>query len=131
MITTSKTPRSKSPYSLKVRLRTRHKTLDAHMYSKFKLSPSQEYSLNNKLLSIYYSLMWPWRKCTTTLLGTVSSASDSWSVDACQSSFRAPSKATVVSLSKKLYPHCLVLVGSRNGFEGDLHMQKMLVSQSN
>ena len=30
---------------------------------------------------------------------------------------RAPSKAHVVSLSKKLYPYCLVLVGSRNGFE--------------
>jgi len=30
---------------------------------------------------------------------------------------RTPSKAPVVSLSKKLYPYCLVLVGSRNGFE--------------
>jgi len=30
---------------------------------------------------------------------------------------RAPSKASVVSLSKKFYPYCLVLVGSRNGFE--------------
>ena len=49
------------------------------------------------------------------------SASDSWSVDTCQSWVRAPSKATVVSLSKKLYSHCLVLVGSRNGFERDLH----------
>ena len=28
-----------------------------------------------------------------------------------------------VSLSKKLYSHCLVLVGSRNGFERDLHKQ--------
>jgi len=26
----------------------------------------------------------------------------------------------VVSLSKKLYPYCLVLVGSRNGFERGL-----------
>jgi len=26
-------------------------------------------------------------------------------------------------LSKKLYSHCLVLVGSRNGFELDLHKQ--------
>ena len=34
-----------------------------------------------------------------------------------------PSKAPAVSLSKKLYPHCLLLVGSRNGFERDLHKQ--------
>ena len=33
----------------------------------------------------------------------------------------SPSKAPVVSLSKKLYPCCLVLVGSRNGFERDNH----------
>ena len=31
--------------------------------------------------------------------------------------FETPSKAPVVSLSKKLHPHCLVLVGSRNGFK--------------
>ena len=30
---------------------------------------------------------------------------------------------SAVSLSKKLYSHCLVLVGSRNGFERDLHKQ--------
>ena len=29
----------------------------------------------------------------------------------------------VVSFSKKLYSHCLVLVESRNGFERDLHKQ--------
>ena len=28
-------------------------------------------------------------------------------------------KATVVSLSKKIYPYCLVLVGSRDGFARD------------
>ena len=28
-------------------------------------------------------------------------------------------KAPVVSLRRKLYPYCLVLVGSRNGFERD------------
>jgi len=33
-------------------------------------------------------------------------------------SIRAPSKATAFSYSKKLYPLCSVLVGSRNGFEG-------------
>ena len=38
---------------------------------------------------------------------------------------RAPSKVPVVSLSKKRYSHCLVLVGSRNGFELDLHKQKI------
>jgi len=27
-------------------------------------------------------------------------------------------------LSKKLYSNCLVLVGSRNGFESDLHKRK-------
>ena len=36
-------------------------------------------------------------------IGTVGNASDSWSVDTCQSWVRAPSKAPVVSLSKKLY----------------------------
>ena len=55
--------------------------------------------------------------------GALGSASDSWSVDTCQSWVRAPSKAPLVSLSKKLYSHCLVLVGSRNGFERDLHKQ--------
>ena len=29
---------------------------------------------------------------------------------------------------KKVYSHCLVLVGSRNGFERDLHKQKLLIS---
>ena len=46
------------------------------------------------------------------------------SVDTCQSRVRAPSKAPVVSLSKTFYSHCLVLVGSRNGFERDLHEKK-------
>ena len=36
---------------------------------------------------------------------------------------RAPSKTPVVSLSKKLYPCCLVLVGSRNGFERDFTIE--------
>jgi len=35
----------------------------------------------------------------------------------------APSKAPVVSLSKKIYPYCLVLVGSRNGFERDITIE--------
>ena len=39
-------------------------------------------------------------------------------------------KACVVSLSKKLNPQDLVLVGSRNGFERDLPKQKLLFSQS-
>ena len=56
--------------------------------------------------------------------GSVGSASDSWSVDTYQSWVRAPSKAPVVSLSKKLYSNCLVLVGSRNGFQRDLQKQK-------
>jgi len=34
-----------------------------------------------------------------------------------------PSKATVVSLSKKLYLHCLVLVGSRKGYKIDFSME--------
>ena len=34
-----------------------------------------------------------------------------------------PSKAPVVSLCKKLYPYCLVLVGSRNGFERDFTIE--------
>ena len=61
----------------------------------------------------------------------MSSASDSLSVDACQSSVRAPSEAPAVSLSKKLYRHFLVLVGSTNALNRDLHKQKVLVSQSN
>ena len=34
-----------------------------------------------------------------------------------------PSKAPIVTLSKKLHDHCVVLVGSRNGFERDLSAQ--------
>ena len=64
------------------------------------------------------------RQCEHMRRGAVGSASDSWSVDTCQLWVRAPSKAPVVSLSKKLYSNCLVLVGSRNGFEHDLHKQK-------
>ena len=40
-------------------------------------------------------------------------------------------RASVVSLSKKVYPYCLVLVGPRNGFERDLDKQNVSVSQSN
>jgi len=36
---------------------------------------------------------------------------------------RAPSHATVVSLSKKLYSYCFVLVGSRNGFKRDFTIE--------
>jgi len=57
--------------------------------------------------------------------GAVGRASDSWSMDTCQSWVQAPARAPVVSLSKKLYSHCLVLVGSRNGFERELHKQKI------
>ena len=59
----------------------------------------------------------------TARRGALSSVSDSWSVDTCQSWVRAPSKAPVHSLSKKLNSNCLVLVGSKNGFERDLHKQ--------
>ena len=44
----------------------------------------------------------------------------SLSVDACQVGVRIPPNAHVVSLNKKRYPHCSVLVGSVNGFEHDL-----------
>jgi len=37
----------------------------------------------------------------------------------CRLWVHAPSKTPVVSLSKKLYPYCLVLVGTRKGFERD------------
>ena len=37
----------------------------------------------------------------------------------CRSWVRAPSKAPIVSFSKNLYPYCLVLVVSGNGFEHD------------
>ena len=40
-------------------------------------------------------------------------------------------KGPAVSLRKQLYALCEVLVGSRNGFECDLHKKKLLVSQSN
>ena len=36
---------------------------------------------------------------------------------------REPSKASAVSLIKKLYPYCLVLVDSRNGFERDFKIE--------
>ena len=38
--------------------------------------------------------------------------------------FEPHQRPPVVSLSKKLYSHLLVLVGSRNGFERDLHKHK-------
>ena len=44
------------------------------------------------------------------------SASDYLPSDACMSGVR--------DLSKKLYPLCLVLVGSMNGFKHDLHKQQ-------
>ena len=47
--------------------------------------------------------------------GAVGCTSDSW--------VRSSSKAPVVSLSKKLYPYCLVLVGSRTGFERDFTIE--------
>ena len=50
-------------------------------------------------------------------------SSDPLSVDACQSRVLAPSQAPVVSLSKKHYPHCLVLIGS--SIERDLHKQNV------
>ena len=37
--------------------------------------------------------------------------------------FEPHQKAPVVSLSKTFYSHSLLLVGSRNGFERDLHKQ--------
>ena len=37
--------------------------------------------------------------------------------------FEPPSKAIVVSLSKKPYPYCLVLGGSMNGFESDFTIE--------
>jgi len=36
---------------------------------------------------------------------------------------RAPSHAHVVSLSKKLYHYCIVLVGFWNGFESDFTIE--------
>ena len=39
--------------------------------------------------------------------------------------FEPHQKASVVSLSKKLYYNCSVLVGSRNGFERDLYKPKI------
>jgi len=39
--------------------------------------------------------------------------------------FETPSKAPVVSLSKKRYPHCLVLVGFRNEFQPDFTIELM------
>ena len=35
----------------------------------------------------------------------------------------SPIKAPVVSLSKKRYPYCLVLIGSMNGFERDFTIE--------
>ena len=42
----------------------------------------------------------------------------------------SPIKGSIVSMKNKLYPYCLVLVGSRNRFECDLRKQKFLVPQS-
>ena len=60
----------------------------------------------------------PKSKYISEVRGSVGSASDSWSVDTCQSWVQAPSKA-VVSFN------FLVLVGSRNEFERDLHKQNI------
>jgi len=38
--------------------------------------------------------------------------------------YNSKSMLNIVSLSKKLYSNCLVLVDSRNGFERDLLKQK-------
>ena len=38
--------------------------------------------------------------------------------------FEPNQRPPLFPLSKKLYSNCLVLVGSRNGFERDLHKQK-------
>ena len=40
---------------------------------------------------------------------------------------RAQTKVPVVSLTKKLYPYCLVLVGSRNGLERDFTIKLKLI----
>ena len=39
----------------------------------------------------------------------------------------SPSKTTVVSWNKNLYPHCSVLVGYRNGFELDYTIELNLI----
>ena len=49
---------------------------------------------------------------------------DVWSVS---HEFKSSINAPIVSLSKKVYPYCLVLVGLRNGFKCDLHWGKLLV----
>ena len=54
--------------------------------------------------------------------GTVGNASDSVSVS-CE--FEPLPKTPNGSLIKKLYPLCLVLVGSRKGFEHDLEKQNL------
>ena len=100
----------------------------------FRNTPYNMLSLVLSYMSIYF---WLSILCCLSIKllarrrGAMGSAYDSCSVDTCQSWARAPSKGPVVSLSKRLYSNCLVLVGSRNGFERDLHKQKMLVSQSN
>jgi len=45
-------------------------------------------------------------------------------MDAFQALGQTPSKATVVLLSKKLYPQWSILAGVKNGFKFDLHKQK-------
>ena len=45
--------------------------------------------------------------------------------------FEPHQRLPLFSRGKKLYSNSLVLVGSRNGFELDLHKQKLPVSQSN
>ena len=54
--------------------------------------------------------------------GTVGNTSDSVSVS-CE--FEPLPKTPNGSFSKKLYPLCLVLVGSRKGFEHDLEKQNL------
>ena len=59
--------------------------------------------LFNKILWHWTMIIWTYKSWLNLIIG--------------QSLIQTPPKAPVVSLSKKLYLHCLVLVDSRNGFE--------------
>ena len=75
-------------------------------------------------VAMWYSKMYMYTTFTNICIGVGwRSGLHAWLV-MWMSLVRAPSKAPVVSLSKKLYSYCLVLVGSRNQTKTCIHDER-------
>ena len=100
---------------------------------------------NNMFGQIAYKqlmkLMYRWYPCIICpFVGLSTHQSVRLSVSICLEGWHCPVGRRVwlvinlgshISLSKKLNPHCSILMGSRKGFEHALDEQTLLVSQSN